>query len=629
MKLPKEATELLGQYVKTLAANHQVGNSLRARFESIDRALERESDRTQRAIEKIQAQLEKDPNRMPNIELPVTFIQYDSALAYLAGVFATGYPMFRSTSNPDLEEVASMMSALIGRDQSRFSWTPQMIKALGCVLRYNLCAMEVSWKSKYAIGVSTSVEDNNPRTGSTKSVVYEGNSIEAIDLYNFFYDTSCDIDKVHEEGVFAGYIQRFNYIRFRKFMHNLDDTYKVMGNLKGIYESGNGLTNYYYTPNIRMSENTTSLNGSNINWEDYFGLNSFNRTGGEGAYEILTCYARIIPVEFKIHDVPSKSIPQVWKLIVANGRLVYAEPIIAGHEYLPIVVGQLYDNGFGMQGKSFVENLMSMQQASSSAMNGLFGVMRRTVADRGLYNPAMIRPDDINSSSPRAKIPVKMNKYNNDFTRAYQPMDFRDNVTPYFSQNLQTILGIANETNGVNQASQGNFVRGNKTLFEFQTTMTNADARLQTRALVFEGNVMFPIKQMIKINYLLYATDELVYEAESQREVRVQPQELRDRSPELKMADGLIPATKLANTEVIMAAYNFMGQSPQLAMEYDVGKMLVSTIRQQGFDDLEKYRRTPEQQRQYIQQMQALQQPQGSAPGPAPGSPSPNPQGTS
>ena len=628
MRLPKKSVEMLGKYVQTLAANHQVGSQLRARFEGIDRYLQRETDRTRRAVEKIQAQLEKDPQRLPDIELPVTFIQYDSALAYLSGVFATGYPMFRAISNPLLEEVASMMSALIGRDQARFSWTPEVIKALGCALRYNLCAMEVSWKSKYGIGVSTNVEEDSPQTSVANQVVYAGNSIDAIDLYNFFYDTTCDPAKVHEEGVFAGYIKRYNYIRFRTFLHNLDDTYKVMSNLNGIYKGGNGLTNYYYSPNIRTTETTTSLTGSSVNWDDYFGINSFNRNGGEGAYEVLTCYARIIPIEFDITDVPSKSIPQVWKLIVANGRLVYAEPIVAGHEYLPIVVGQLYDDGFGMQTKSFVENLIPMQQAGSSVINGMFNAMRRTIADRGLYNPAQIRPDDINSNSPKAKIPVKMNKFNSDLRNAYMPIEFRDNVTPYFGNNLQTILGIANETNGVNQAAQGNFVRGNKTLFEFQTTMTNADARLQTRALVFEGTTMFPIKQIVKINYLLYSTSELVYEQESQAEVQINPQQLREAAPDLKMADGLIPATKLGNTEVMMAAYNFLGQSPQLSLEYDTGRILVSTIRQQGFDDLEKYRRTPEQQEQYIQQMQALAGAQQNNPGPAPGSQSPNPQGT-
>lgn len=620
----KDTAEKLAGYVKDLAANNHLSQELRNRFERIDRAIQREADRTQRKLESVAAMNRGDMSKIPDIELPLAFIQFDSALAWLSSIFATGIPMFRSVSNPQLEKVSSMMNGLIGKDQSRFGWTSEVCKTLGAALRYNLCAMEVSWTAKYGTVVGTNTTDGSATTSSTQQAIYSGNKFRHVNIYNTFYDPSCLPSELHEFGAFAGYIERYSYIRTKMFVKSLSDAFLVKHNLSKVYKSDCSSSSYYI-PKVRLSDNSpNTLTGQQINWTQFFGLDSHNKHEGGGQFEVKTAYCRIIPAEFNM-NVPSRGKPQVWKLITINDLLIYAEPIVAGHGYLPIIFAQPYDQEMGMQNKSFAENVIPLQHLGTSIIKGTIGAMRRNVADRMLYNPALVRPDDINSTAPDAKIPVKLNKYVQNFSQVVQPLDFRDSVTPQFTSNLGLVFELTNQVNGVNQAQQGNFVKGNKTLFEFDTVMNKADSRLQLMALNLENALFFPAKQIVKINYLLNATQELLYDPVTNTEIDIDPVELRRQSPDLRMADGLIPATKLGNTEVLMAAFSLMGQISDLQIEYKVGDMVISALRHQGFDNIDNYKRTPQEQQQYIQQQVAMQQGVQQA-NPGPGRPPENPQ---
>src|SRR5690606_38306343 len=152
----------------------------------------------------------------------------------------------------------------------------------------------------------------------------------------------------------------------------------------------------------------------------------------------------------------------------------------------------------------------------------------------------------------------------------------------------------------------------NKTSFEFDTIMSNSQARLQLGALNLENSFYAPIKEIIKLNYLIYAQAEEIENRQTGTTVQVDPAMLREVAPDFKMADGILPSTKLANTEVLVQAINAIGMDPMLAMEYDTGGIIVSILRQQGFTDIHQYKRTPEQMQMYMQMMQANAATRGS-----------------
>lgn len=555
-------------------------------------------------------------DRLRNIEVPICHMYEESARAFLVGTFLTGSPIFQSVASRDHEDVASMLTSLTARDQSRLGWVGELTRCMQDVLSYNKCAAEINWAAIRAVTATTKIEGGQQhRTGAVMPTIYEGNLITRLDPYNLILDPDVEPGKVHVDGTFAGYIESLNYIRLKLRYHQWDDKFTIKQNIGKIFQGKHGSsygnsTTYYYAPLIRKDVRTTS--GADTNWAHLFGNNTtHNMDGATGKYEVVTLYKRIIPREYDL-TVPNGGMPQTFKLIWVNGLLAYAEPLVVGHEYLPIAVGQLYP-GSG-EVKSYVEYLTDMQDLATGIMIGTVDSMRRAVGDRAIYDSNRIRKADIENPDPTGKIAVINNTYGANLDSAYKHIPYQDTITAQFQTNLSTVMGLAQESTGLNKAAQGSFIRGNKTAFEFDTIMSNSQSRLQLGAINLENSFFAPIKEMLKLNYLIYATAEEIENHITGTTIQIDPVMLRKFAPEFRMADGIMPSTKLAGTEVLMQAIQAMSMDPMLSLEYDIGGIVVSTLRQQGFNDLEKYKRTPEQMQQVMQMQMMQAQLQSGAP---------------
>lgn len=600
----KESIQLVEESLpKLLTSAKSLQDVLHPRKELIDRYLQKTGDYSKGTLSGELVTQMGDKSKIRNVEVPVAFIAKETAHAYMAGTFLTGYPIFAAVSNRENEQGASMLTALVGRDQQRMQWVPELLRCFDDVIRYNICATEVLWKVKRSTSVKTAVKAGSATTGTARAIIYEGNSLMRIDPYNLIYDTLVEPHKVHSDGNFVGYVELKSYISVKTLYLELNDVFTIKSNIKKIFsgEKCSQYVNMYRKPVVRKSIDG-ARNGQDFT--NFWGNSpkiemSANATG---LYEVTTLYRRLIPREFKI-EVPGDGQPQVFKLIYINGYLAYAEPVVSGHEYLPIVIGQFYPGDQDV--KSFVEFITDMQDLSTGLMTATLDSMRRAVGDRAIYDPVRIRKADIESPSPVSKIPVSMNGYQNGLEAAYKAIPYVDNISGNFQAMMGTVQALADKSVGLNGVTQGSFVPGNKTMSEFQTVMAGSQARLQLGATNLDGNFINPIKEILKINYLIFANAGAIEDQQTGTTVTIDPDLLRKTAPEFKMADGLMPATKQANTEVLMQALVTIQNNPQLSLEYDVGGLVVSILRQQGFTNLHEYKRTPEQMQMYLNQLQA------------------------
>src|SRR5690606_4559895 len=98
--------------------------------------------------------------------------------------------------------------------------------------------------------------------------------------------------------------------------------------------------------------------------------------------------------------------------------------------------------------------------------------------------------------------------------------------------------------------------------------MSNAQARIKLGAVTLEESLFHPVKETLKINYLIYAQAGEIENRMTGDAVEIDPKLLRDVAPEFKMADGILPNTKVANTEVLVQALTMMQNNPELSLEY-------------------------------------------------------------
>lgn len=599
-RLTKNSQEGLLEFHKLVCTSAYRQYNLREQFRDIDLSYLRTKDLTQEHLRAKLANTLGDSNRLQNITVPIVAPQVDAAVDYQTAVFLTDYPIFGVVSDPMWMKQAMQMQAVIEENSIRSGWTRELILFFVNVFKYNIAAVEVSWDKIVTAAIETDVTYKGGREGKPKQVIWQGNCVKNWDMYNTYWDTRCLPYEVSTKGEFAGNTVIMSKTALKSFINTLET--KIIENIVPALESqcsmvGTADAGYsYYIPEL----NPDALIGSNdrygVDWMAYVGL-AQGRPGANinyrGIYEVTTEYVRIMPDTFEIR-APAPNTPQVWKLIWVNHQvLIFAERQTNAHERIPVLFGQSSEH-LGYQSKSLAKDAETFQDVTSALMNSVIAARRRAATDRVLYDPSRIAEAQINNPNPSAKIPVRPSAYGKPVSESVYPFPFRDDQAGLVMQEIGALVQFANVANGQNAARQGQFVKGNKTDSQWESTMQNATSKDQRTALTLEAQVFTPMKEIIKLNILQYQQPGSVYSQSQQKEVAVDPLELRKASIKFKVTDGLTPKSKVISGEALKVGMQVIGSSPAIGQAYNVGP-LFSYIMQSENVDLAPFEKSPAQ----------------------------------
>ena len=550
-------------------------------MERIDREYAREVDFTVTQQNAKLANKLGDANKFQNITIPVVMPQVESAVTYQTSVFLTGTPLFGVAASPDFEDEAMQLESIIDDQAIRGGWIREFTMFFRDGFKYNNSAIEVSWAREITPAIETDMTFDTKK-GKPKEVIWEGNKVKRLDMYNTFYDTRVAPSQMHKDGEFAGYTELFSRIKLKKFIAELPDV--RIDNIKEAYESAfvgvniGGMTGgikAFYIPQVNPDINLLTANSaSGMDWMAWAGLsNNSTNIQYKNLYQVTTLYARILPTDFGIR-VPSPNTPQVWKFIIVNFSVViYAERQTNAHGYIPILFGQPLEDGLNYQTKSLATNVSPIQSLLSALSNSNIAARRRAISDRVLYDPSRVTEAHINSSNPSAKIPVRPAAYGKPIGEAVHQFPFRDDQADVLNSQMQMYSSFANIISGQNPVRQGQFVKGNKTQSEFQDVMAHANGRDQLTAIGYETTVFTPLKEILKINILQYQGGISLFNRDKGQPVTVDPVALRKAVLNFKVSDGLTPTDKLMDSDTMMVAMQQIGSSQQLAAAYNLGPM--------------------------------------------------------
>jgi hypothetical protein len=536
----------------------------------------------------------------------------EAAVTYQSSVFLTGHPIFGVVSNPQNMDAALQMETIIEEQSVRGGWVRELMLFFRDGFKYNLAALEVNWERYVTAALETDLTFSTTQA-RPKEVIYEGNCLKRKDPYNLIFDTRVSPAEIYWKGEFAGYTEVFSRIQLKSFIASLPD--KMVDNIVPAFESGLGFTGLstfaadggYYIPQINPDALLDRDPRTTTNWMAWAGIAaSDNKIRYKDMYEVTTLYSKILPSDFGM-KVPAPNTPQVWKFIFVNHNiLIYAERQTNAHGYLPMLFSQPLEDGLDYQTKSLAQNVQPIQEITSAMWNSVIAARRRAISDRGIYDPSRIAEHHINNENPSAKIPVRPAAYGKPVNEAYFPIPFRDEQSSIFMQESQGLMQFANLITGQNQARQGQFVKGNKTLHEFQTVMSNANGRDQMTSMLLEAQVFTPLKEILKINILQYQGGVSLFNRDIQKEVTIDPIALRKSVLDFKISDGLTPSDKLVNSDTLQVAMQVIGSSPQIAAGYNLSPMFSYFMKTQGAR-IQEFEKSPEQMA-YEQAMMQWQQ---------------------
>lgn len=599
-KLTKDSQDGLLQFHRMVCTLAYRQYNMREQFRDIDLSYLRTKDLTQEQLRAKLANTLGDANRIQNVTIPIVGPQVDAAVDYQAAVFLTDYPLFGVVSDPAWNKQALQMQAIIEENSIRVGWTRELILFFINVFKYNIAAIEVDWAKIATAAIETDLTYKGGQEGKPKQVIWQGNRLKNWDMYNTYWDTRCLPYEVSTLGEFAGNTVIMSKTALKTFINSLDN--KIIENIIPALESqcsmaGTANASYsYFIPELNPDALVQANDRYGVDWMAYVGL-AQGKSGASinyrGIYEVTTEYVRIMPDTFNIR-APAPNTPQVWKLIWINHQiLILAERQTNAHERIPVLFGQASEH-LGYQSKSLAKDAETFQDVTSALMNSVLAARRRAATDRVLYDPSRIAEAQINNPNPSAKIPVRPSAYGKPVGEAVYPFPFRDDQAGLVMQEIGALVQFANVANGQNAARQGQFVKGNKTDQQWESTMQNATSKDQRTALTLEAQVFTPMKEIIKLNILQYQQPGTVYSPSQAKEVTVDPLELRKASIRFKVTDGLTPKSKVISGDALKVGMQVIGSSPAIGQAYNVGP-LFSYIMQAENVDLTPFEKSPAQ----------------------------------
>lgn len=602
--LSKFAQDGLIQYHRSMSTLVERQWNLRQQMRDIDIAYLREQDNTadHRRAEIVNAG--GDSNKIQNITVPIIKPQIRSAVAYQAAVFLTDYPIFGVVADPAYQDAAMQMQAVIEENSIRGSWVREFLLFFQDGFKYNLSAIELSWDRVAVAALETDPTFEAGRVAKPKQIIWNGNTVRRWDPYNIYFDARVEPYKIPTEGEFAGHTELMSRSALKSFINKLET--KFIENIVPAFESPSLLNQgdsgtygaSFYLPRLNPKALIDVDSLDSMDWVSWVTNTAAGKSGSKinyrGLYEVSTEYIRLIPSDFGI-KVPSPNTPQVWKLIIINHSvIIYAERQTNAHEKIPVFFGCPSEDGLGYQTKSLATDAAPFQQVTSALMNSVLAGRRRAATDRVLYDPSRISKAHIESSNPSAKIPIRPSAYGKPVGEAVYQFPYRDDQAGVAMQEIQALIGLGNVLSGQNQARQGQFVKGNKTDGQWESTMSNATSQDQLTALLYESQVFTPLKEVLKLNILQYQQDGMIYSPSQQKNVSVDPLVLRKAILNFKVTDGLLPTEKVLSSDTLKIALQVIGSSNALASGYNIAPMFSYIMKTENVN-LRPFEKSPEQ----------------------------------
>lgn len=585
-------------------------SDFRALLRYRDRAYQRQLDTTAEHIKAVRSNMGGDARKLQNLTVPIVMPQIESAVAYQAGVYLTSHPIFGVVSTPANQTAALQFETALGDQATRYGWARELIKVFRDGFKYNFGAAVVQWKKTPLSSIVTDTSISAAGLAKINEYSYGGNFIKRIDPYNCFLDMTVAPAKLHEEGEYFGWNEIISRVQLKKLMSMLDPNKTT--NATEAFQSqfagsttDSGHTLNYHTPEINQYLNLGGSSG-NMDWGMWMGLNSSKRTGIDykSHYVISHFYCRALPSDFGSRGNKVK----IYHAILINwSTVIFAEELNVGYDTLPCFIMQPYEDGLGYQTQSMLDNALPFQDMSSALWNISLESKRRLIFDRLVYNPRLIDKKDIDPTSSVSRIPLRNANMAdaNVMGQALFQIPYREDNSGTNLQMAEMISGMADQASGQNKVDRGNFQKGNKTKTEFETVMGNSNSRQQLSSIAIEHQFMTPVKEVIKSNTLQFQPAGKFLNRETRTEVDVDPVKLRESMLEFKLTDGLLPADKMLNSDLLTIFLQTAQAIPSIQSEYDIMGMFLYWAKLKGAYWLDDFKRSPDQQAQALQTIQA------------------------
>lgn len=494
--------------------------------------------------------LGKGPN-VTDVVLPLTISQLDEAVTFLLSVIAPDDGMYSAIAVKEKQKIAKGFATLMNKNAKIFGHYRNIARGLFEMMKYNFGGFLVEWRTIHGNKISSDID------GSAKverDVVFAGNAVEVLDVYNFIYDISVAPVDIPTKGEFFAIVDIMTPFHMRK-MASEDEIFSI----DRFINNNVMVPKWYQTrPEVFIDHSGRAGVSGRTNWIEILsaGVSQDVRVG----IEKIDYYGWLNPKEFGLSSVDEF---QIWRITLASDKfIIAAEHLNNAHGRLPVAIAAPWEDGFETQTKSYAEHLFPYQRFASFQLNVHQRSSRKKLYGVTIYNQRII-PNLAHSDMQSSKIPFLPPGQDFDIRKAI----FQFNDGPDTQNTLTDIAAMGDlmqqilPTDILKQVAS--LERATK--YQAAATVQGANRRNLKIAKVINDQCFEGVRHMQMYNIFQFQ-DVIEILGDTGELEDINPAEFREAQLEFDIADGLKGIDRLSIVEGIKEVINMLLQS-QIAQE--------------------------------------------------------------
>ena len=461
-----DLTELRDDLVKLVRdARSHIGSH----YEQWDQSLEAYSAERKDDKDSEKAARKKQPKPL---NIPLTKAQVQTFVTFVILLYTQNENPFSvdPTGNEDYK-LRDIINKLLGRECRNNAIFNKWVQFLLDVARFNLGVMKTTWRYetyKYEaevpsemmpmMGEADMLTMVTAPTTSNEVVKYEGNYVENISPYNFFWDTNMPVTR-WQEGVFAADETSYSIRQIKswekqgmaygtKFLNKMEhDTLRTRGEtrLPGFGEDSN-----------EKKRNETDKN--------------FNVV-------VTTVYYKMMADDYNLGEDEQE---ELYEIKLANDdRIISMEKFDARHCMFPYDIACLSPDHLSELSDSLAKLIDPLQEVVTWLFNSRIASVRTNLQGRVVVDARHVELEDLQTGAPyiRAKKsapPIGLDKFVHQLRTV-------DTTMSHLSDAGETIK-LINMVSGVNENAMGQVASGRRSATENRAANTGASSRMKMEA---------------------------------------------------------------------------------------------------------------------------------------------------
>jgi hypothetical protein len=506
------------------------------------------------------------------INLPLTYIHLDDMMTYFAQTFAPNRGMFYQTGKPEEQKDSKQIVTLMNNHAIYSGMYREVLLGIYSTLKYNQGGFLVYWSKDKGLTIQTDAQGQDVAQEVTR---WQGNKMEALDMYNFLPDTTVHPTKLHCDGEYVGIAKARSYFWLQK---------KAMAGMFFNCDAALNQTNseanewiYYKNPpqeaNLQADNSSGSSSSGQQNWRSF--IMGGGQTTAAANFEVVDVYIWLNPVDFGLVPANQKDTRnryEIWRVTLLNNKWIIDTTYMNNiHGYLPVFCGVINDDSMGVDQKSPAEIISPLQTFASGLLNTHVQGSRKELYGLTVYDPTVVDLSKIPAGEVAARIPIKPSAYGRDLRTALWSPD----SNPGTRQTMEDLKGVMDIINSFfpTQSAPSQIANIDRAIdSQVAAVQQGTNRRQQKAARLLDETIFRPVRFAMYYNIIQFqpASEDEIVDYYTGETVQLDLQSLRNTNLPFIIGQGLKAIDRQAAAKSLQQVIFALIQAPQASQGIDI-----------------------------------------------------------